>query len=875
MERRIVTAALSPRGTVTRRLTQWDYGQTLTFTGADLPESYEVYFSNSKSLGSAKKQIGGADGVQIPDEYLTTGDDVFAWVFLHDGASDGETVYPIVIPVTRRPKPSEETPTPVQQDVITQAIAALQNEASKAEAFADDAKESADRAREETLTALAEAKASGEFDGKDGTDGRDGVDGKDGVSPEVWATEISGGHRLHIKDATGEDAFDVLDGMSDLQSAKAITALMVSVSMIDDNPGTVLMTDGSTAATASAIGTSDAYACKTGQTLTYTLSTQGGRLVFAVYDAAGNLTHGVEGNGYSAYITGEYTFSADDAYFRVSGVTAVNYRKKYAVSYSYELPNAATKADVSVLHESVESLDARVDALEEAGPSAGAVKSVNGKTGDVTLEASDVGALPDNYLPPVLSVNGKNGAVVLSAADIGAGTYSKPTSGIPASDLAPAVQASLGKADTALQSAPVQNVNGKVGAVTLTASDVGALPFFASGRIPLQAHKGLFSTLPTGGPPEESIGAFELAGKGGIRFCEADIRLTADGLPICLHDATLNRTTTGTGNANALTLAELRELRLKWPDGTVSEELIPTLDEYLYVCKKYGMIAVIELKEVRVAGFMDAVLAKINECGMMDQCILIQSVANIDRIRAVTDLPVLLITADSNWNDTYAYLQSDQCKLIGLTMDKSPNLTTDIPAKIAACHQLGIPCEVYTCNTKAEADAYFAMGADIVNTDILTESDWLGGAVDAAMSDSSENAVQNKIVKGYVDAADADLQEQINALGEPFRVKQFIVDPNETIPSVTQDVANKQIPKILLTITGQEATDYQIIGMISYEAFDATSGGNRLNFIPVCQFTGVGQTELSIRGCIMGPNSKTMRRFVCWVLLKRRQGDSA
>ena len=55
------------------------------------------------------------------------------------------------------------------------------------------------------------------------------------------------------------------------------------------------------------------------------------------------------------------------------------------------------------------------------------------------------------------------------------GTYSKPSGGIPKTDLSDAVQASLGKADTALQSAPVTSVNGKTGEVSLGASDVGAL----------------------------------------------------------------------------------------------------------------------------------------------------------------------------------------------------------------------------------------------------------------------------------------------------------------------------------------------------------------------------------------------------------------
>ena len=55
-----------------------------------------------------------------------------------------------------------------------------------------------------------------------------------------------------------------------------------------------------------------------------------------------------------------------------------------------------------------------------------------------------------------------------------AGKYTKPATGIPATDLAAAVQTSLGKADTALQDAPVQSVNGKTGDVELFAYDISA-----------------------------------------------------------------------------------------------------------------------------------------------------------------------------------------------------------------------------------------------------------------------------------------------------------------------------------------------------------------------------------------------------------------
>lgn len=75
-------------------------------------------------------------------------------------------------------------------------------------------------------------------------------------------------------------------------------------------------------------------------------------------------------------------------------------------------------------------------------------------TGNKT--AAQLGLATPSDIPtvPVQSVNGKTGAVVLGASDVGAGTYTKPSTGIPKSDLASGVQTSLNKADTALQSVP-------------------------------------------------------------------------------------------------------------------------------------------------------------------------------------------------------------------------------------------------------------------------------------------------------------------------------------------------------------------------------------------------------------------------------------
>lgn len=82
------------------------------------------------------------------------------------------------------------------------------------------------------------------------------------------------------------------------------------------------------------------------------------------------------------------------------------------------------------------------------------------------------------FLTQHQDISGKQDKATLEA-DVAAkgftkntGTYSKPAGGIPKTDLSDAVQASLGKADTALQSAPVTSVNGKTGVVSLTSDEI-------------------------------------------------------------------------------------------------------------------------------------------------------------------------------------------------------------------------------------------------------------------------------------------------------------------------------------------------------------------------------------------------------------------
>ena len=156
-----------------KAITQGDYGQKLVFHNVQLPPSYEVHFSNEKDFGTAKTQIGNSTGVNIPDEYIKNGNQIYFWIFLHDGANDGETEYAGIIPILAKPNVTDAPPTPVEQSVITETIAALNEGIEHVDGIAE-------QMPQDIQDALTEAKESGEFDGPKGDKGDKGDPGPQG-----------------------------------------------------------------------------------------------------------------------------------------------------------------------------------------------------------------------------------------------------------------------------------------------------------------------------------------------------------------------------------------------------------------------------------------------------------------------------------------------------------------------------------------------------------------------------------------------------------------------------------------------------------------------------------------------------------------------
>lgn len=81
------------------------------------------------------------------------------------------------------------------------------------------------------------------------------------------------------------------------------------------------------------------------------------------------------------------------------------------------------------------------------------------------------------------------------------------------------------------------------------------------------------------GLPENSIASMQKVLEHTPAFFEIDPRMTKDSVVILMHDATLDRTTNGTGKVSDYTWAELQQLRLKDRHGNLTGHRIPTLAE--------------------------------------------------------------------------------------------------------------------------------------------------------------------------------------------------------------------------------------------------------------------------------------------------------
>lgn len=133
----------------------------------------------------------------------------------------------------------------------------------------------------------------------------------------------------------------------------------------------------------------------------------------------------------------------------------------------------------------------------------------------------------------------------------------------------------------------------------------------------LYAHRGYQAEA-----PENSIPAFKLAAKYGFWGIETDLYATSDNVLVCMHDTTIDRTTDGSGTIANMTYETLSQYHIDTGPNvgeyTLEELRIPTIDDYLSICRFYGLVPFIEIK----TDIVEAVIQKLKDYGLEDCAIM-------------------------------------------------------------------------------------------------------------------------------------------------------------------------------------------------------------------------------------------------------------
>jgi glycerophosphoryl diester phosphodiesterase len=146
---------------------------------------------------------------------------------------------------------------------------------------------------------------------------------------------------------------------------------------------------------------------------------------------------------------------------------------------------------------------------------------------------------------------------------------------------------------------------------------------FNPGAFPVVvAHRGASCTH-----PENTLSSFQAALALGAPVVELDVRLSADGIPVVIHDPDVSRTTDGSGWVHELTLEELRRLNAGPPDRP---ESIPAFREVLDAVSGRGGLAV-EIKNIpgepaydgEGEGIVEAALAEVEASGFQGPVLVI------------------------------------------------------------------------------------------------------------------------------------------------------------------------------------------------------------------------------------------------------------
>jgi glycerophosphoryl diester phosphodiesterase len=224
--------------------------------------------------------------------------------------------------------------------------------------------------------------------------------------------------------------------------------------------------------------------------------------------------------------------------------------------------------------------------------------------------------------------------------------------------------------------------------------------------------------------PENTLPALAAALVGPLEFVETDVQLSADGVPVVIHDETVDRTTDGTGAVSELTLGQLKQLDAgAWFGPEFAGTRIPTLVEFLDILTGSDKKAMVELKGFwtveQISGIRGDILAR----GVQDRIIFASfNLTTIENLREeASAFPRVIIRRD---------LPADPVRFAqfygAIAILTSPDSLERDEYAVRDMHEAGLGVLLYTLNSEDGWSEALAYGVDGIITDVPSRLDgWI------------------------------------------------------------------------------------------------------------------------------------------------------
>lgn len=237
---------------------------------------------------------------------------------------------------------------------------------------------------------------------------------------------------------------------------------------------------------------------------------------------------------------------------------------------------------------------------------------------------------------------------------------------------------------------------------------------FSDSNTKLIAHRGFRAVA-----PENTLPAFEEAGKNNFWGAECDIYRTKDGVWVVQHDVNTYRMMDLTKSIEKCTYEEL--LKYKTDNGNSIENYpnlkICTFEEYLQACDEYDMNAVIELKGKHNTEHYDEIIASLKKFDV--ECTFISfHEENLYELRKLTDAPMFFLVQKIDDEAIEIAKSIGNCG-IDFNANKKKNYDNG-GEMLKKCEEAGLTLGAWTVDDIEVMKNLTELGIDYITTDCIT-----------------------------------------------------------------------------------------------------------------------------------------------------------